>query len=49
MLFHLDPAAASFAFLGMFMMGMRKRRFVWRVGQCSVCHRPKPSCTCRLL
>lgn len=49
MLVHLDPAAASFAFLGMFIMAMRKHRLVWRVGECSVCHKPKPDCTCRYL
>jgi hypothetical protein len=49
MLVHLDPLAASFAFLGVFMMAMRKRRLVWRIGQCEVCRRPKPACTCRYL
>jgi hypothetical protein len=48
-----DPAAlAGLAGLAAFLMtvsGLSLKRLRLRVGQCPVCHHPKPRCTCHWL
>lgn len=44
--FEVAALAASFL---MVLAGVGKKRLQWRAVECSVCHHPRSSCTCRWL